>query len=96
MHGQNADSQVSGSIGNGQPFDDHFSPVTPTVYLHSRLGAKIQFFQDRLPRYKLWRNVFCVVILIFMTANSTFAYWGDGLYVAMITSVAIALDSWSE
>ena len=96
MHGQTPNSIVARNIGRDQPFDDHFSSVTSKVYLHSRLGQKLALFQDQLPLYKWWRNVFCVIIMLIMAANTLFAYWGDGLYVAMITSCAVALDSWSE
>ena len=96
-HGQHSASTVYiKRDGHNAVHDDHFSPASPKVYLSFRLNEKIAYYQEHLPRFKRYQTVLRITVLIFALASAAFAFLDHALYVAIIMTLAAAVDSWTE
>ena len=97
MHGQYSSSTVSIKRDRDNAiFDDHFSPASPKVYMSFRMGDKIAYYQSQIPRFELYQNMLRILVLLLAMASAVFSFLDHGLYVAMITTIAAAFDSWNE
>ena len=96
-HGQHSASAVYINRGGQSTiYDDHFSPASPNVYLTFRISEKIARYQDQLPRFRMYQTVLRIAVLIFALASIAFAFLDHALYVAIIVTIASAIDSWNE
>ena len=97
MHGQYSSSTVCiKRVRDIAIFDDHFSPASPRVYLTFRMGDKISYYQAQIPRFQFYKNSLRILVLFLALAAAVFSFLDHGLYVAIITTIAAAFDSWNE
>lgn len=76
--------------------DDHYSPATPQLYYEKRLLPIIKFYQGRLEPYQRFRNGIHILVLLLAALSAIFAFFDQGLYVTIVTSITAAIVSLGE
>jgi len=76
--------------------DDHYSPATPQLYYEHRLLRHIEFYEAKLVPATRARNIMNVIMMILAVLSGTFAFFDQGLYVAVLTGMSAAIASTNE
>eukprot|EP00801_Mesodinium_rubrum_P004495 Mrub_04498.p1 GENE.Mrub_04498~~Mrub_04498.p1 ORF type:complete len:213 (+),score=30.06 Mrub_04498:535-1173(+) len=76
--------------------DNHYSPLTPELYIRFRMLKEIRFYQDRLPSRYTTIVFYSICILLFGSFGTILAYFKQFGWIAVITVLLSQINYYKE
>lgn len=76
--------------------DDFHSPVSAEAYIAWRLLPAIDFYQKRIPSYKMWSTCLFALMLFLSSMGATLAYMKLIAWLPLSVAVSSSVSAWVE